>query len=80
MKSILLPVRQNEQMPSAFETAWLVASLLDGVVEGAALSPAFTDMVAGDARAAVATPLRDRNEAEYNRIPSTGTVLQGPIP
>jgi hypothetical protein len=36
MKSILLPVGQNEQMPSAFETAWLAASLLDGVVEGAA--------------------------------------------
>jgi len=67
MKSILLPVGQNEQMSSAFETAWLTAGLLDGVVEGVALSPAHTDMVAGDSRAAVATPLRDRNEAEYTR-------------
>lgn len=64
MKSILLPVNQNEQMPSAFETATLAASLLEGVVEGAALHPAFTDTVASDAMA-VAIPPRDWDEVEY---------------
>jgi nucleotide-binding universal stress UspA family protein len=64
MKSILLPVGQNEQMPSAFETARLAAGLLDGVIEGAALAPAF---IAADAMAAVAIPAHDRNEAEYGR-------------
>jgi len=62
MKSILLVVGQNEQMPSAFETARLAASLLDGVVEGVALPPAFK--VAGGSTAAVATPMHDRNGAE----------------
>jgi nucleotide-binding universal stress UspA family protein len=37
------------------------------VVEGGALSPTFTDMVAADSRAAVATSLRDRNVDEYTR-------------
>lgn len=40
MKSMLLPVDQNEQMLSAFETARLAASILEGQVEGAALAPA----------------------------------------
>jgi nucleotide-binding universal stress UspA family protein len=66
MKSILLPVDQNEQIPSAFETATLAASLLNGVVEGAALAPAFTDIVASDSMA-VAIPSRDWNEIEYSR-------------
>jgi nucleotide-binding universal stress UspA family protein len=39
MKSVLLPVDQNEQMLSAFETARLAASVLEGQVEGAALAP-----------------------------------------
>ena len=65
VKSVLLPVDQNEQMPSAFETARLAASLLDGVVEVAALSPALTD-IAGAGSAAAPTP-RDRNKAEYVR-------------
>ena len=67
MKSVLLPVDQNEQMPSAFETARLAASLLDGVVEGAALTPVPTDIVAADSGSAVPSPSRDRNKAEYIR-------------
>jgi nucleotide-binding universal stress UspA family protein len=47
MKSILLPVDQNEQMPSAFETARLAANFIDGQVECAALSPAFSEVEAG---------------------------------
>src|SRR5215467_1210288 len=54
-------------MPSAFETARLAASLLDGVVEVAALTPVFTDIVAADSAAAVPSPPRDRNKAEYIR-------------
>src|SRR5215813_10489599 len=67
VKSVLLPIDQNEQMPSAFETARLAASLLDGVVEVAALTPVFTDIVAADSAAAVPSPPRDRNKAEYIR-------------
>ena len=67
VKSVLLPIDQNEQMPSAFETARLAASLLDGVVEVAALTPVFTDIVAADSAAAVPIPPRDRNNADYIR-------------
>ena len=55
MKSVLLPVDQNEQMSSAFETAWLATNLLDGVVEGVALTPAVTDIVAAGSVAAIPT-------------------------
>src|SRR5215475_11538083 len=67
MMSILLPVDQNEQMPSALETARLAASLLDGVVEGAALSPTLTVSAASDTMAAAAMLPRDWNELEYIR-------------
>jgi len=67
MTSILLPVDQNEQMPSALETARLAASLLDGVVEGAALSPTLTVTSASDPMAAAAMLPRDWNELEYIR-------------
>jgi nucleotide-binding universal stress UspA family protein len=67
MKSILLPVDQNEQMPSAFETARLAASLFDGVVEGAALCPKLIEIVSSDPIAVVAVPPRDWNGAEYTR-------------
>jgi len=40
MKSMLLPVDQNEHMLAAFETARLAVSVLEGQVEGAALAPA----------------------------------------
>jgi len=67
MKSILLPVDQNEQMPSAFETARLAADLFDGQVEGAALSPAFSEIVVADPIAAIAVPPHDWDEVEYSR-------------
>jgi nucleotide-binding universal stress UspA family protein len=66
MKSILLPVQQNEQMPSALETSRLAASLFDGVVEGVALFPAFTEIVSDPMVAAVIPPF-DWSEADYIR-------------
>src|SRR5689334_24883801 len=66
MKSILLPVQQNEQMPSALETSRLAASLFDGVVEGVALCPKFTEIVTEPMVAAVIPPF-DWNEADYIR-------------
>ena len=48
MKSILLPMDQSEQMPSALETAGLAAMLFGSTVEGFALRPAFTEVIAGD--------------------------------
>ena len=67
MKSILLPVDQSEQMPSALETAWLLASLFDGTVEGVALRPAFAEIVAPDPIVAVTIPPADWNETEFCR-------------
>jgi nucleotide-binding universal stress UspA family protein len=67
MKSILLPVDQSEQMPSALETAWLLASLFEGTVEGVALRPAFAEIVAPDPIVAVTIPPADWNEAEFCR-------------
>src|SRR5215470_2541317 len=50
MKSMLLPADQNEQMLSAFETARLAASVLEGQVEGAALAPASMENEVGYSR------------------------------
>ena len=67
MKSILLPVDQSEQMPSALETAWLLASQFEGTVEGVALRPAFAEIVAPDPIVAVTIPPADWNEVEFTR-------------
>jgi nucleotide-binding universal stress UspA family protein len=67
MKSILLPVDQTEQMPSALESAWLLAGLFEGTVEGVALRPAFAEIVAPDPIVAVTIPPADWNETEFCR-------------
>ena len=67
MKSMLLPVDQSEQMPSAMETAWLLAARLGATVEGAALRPAFAEIVAPDPIVAVTIPPADWNETEFCR-------------
>jgi hypothetical protein len=67
MKSILLPVDQNEQMPSAFQTARLAANLFGGQVDGAALAPAFSEIVPSKPPVAIAYPPHDWNEVEYVR-------------
>jgi nucleotide-binding universal stress UspA family protein len=67
MKSILLPVDQSEQMPSALETGWRLASLFEGTVEGVALRPAFAEIVAPDPIVAVTIPPADWNETEFCR-------------
>ena len=67
MKSILLPVDQSEQMPSALETARLLANLFEGTVEGVALRPAFAEIVAPDPIVAVTIPPADWNETEFCR-------------
>ncbi len=67
MKSILLPVDQNEQMPATLETARLLADVFGATVEGVALRPAFTDIVAPDPIVAVTIPPADWNEAEFTR-------------
>jgi nucleotide-binding universal stress UspA family protein len=67
MKSILLPVDQNEQMPATLETARLLADLFGATIEGVALRPAFTDIVAPDPIVAVTIPPADWNEAEFAR-------------
>ena len=48
MKSVLLPVDQSEQMPSALETGWLLANQFEATLEGVPLRPAFTEIVAPD--------------------------------
>jgi nucleotide-binding universal stress UspA family protein len=67
MKSILLPVDQNQHMPSAFASARLAANLYGGLVEGVPLSPPLTLIAASDPIAAAAILPRDWNELEYIR-------------
>jgi nucleotide-binding universal stress UspA family protein len=67
MKSILLPVDQSEQMPSALESARQLANLFEGTVEGVALRPAFAEIVAPDPIVAVTIPPADWNEVEFTR-------------
>jgi nucleotide-binding universal stress UspA family protein len=64
VKSILLPMDQSEQMPSALETARLAAMLFGSTVDGVALRPAFTEVIAGDM--AIAMPAAaDWDETAY---------------
>src|SRR6185369_6787085 len=65
VKSILLPMDQSEQMPSALETARLAAKLFGSTVEGVALRPTFTEVIAGDM--AIAMPAADWDENKYCR-------------
>ena len=67
MKSILLPVDQNEQMPATLETARLLAEMFGSTVEGVALRPAFADIVAPDPIVAVTIPPTDWNEIDFTR-------------
>ena len=67
MKSILLPVDQSEQMPSALQTAGLLGNLFQSTVEGVALRPAFAEIVAPDPIVAVTIPPADWNETEFCR-------------
>jgi nucleotide-binding universal stress UspA family protein len=67
MKSILLPVDQNEQMPATLETARLIANAFGATVEGVALRPAFAEIVAPDPIVAVTIPPADWNETEFCR-------------
>jgi nucleotide-binding universal stress UspA family protein len=67
MKSVLLPVDQNDQMPATLETARLLADVFGATIEGVALRPAFTDIVAPDPIVAVTIPPTDWNEAEFTR-------------
>ena len=54
-------------MPAALETAWLLAGLSGGTVEGVALRPAFAEIVAPDPIVAVTIPPADWNETEFCR-------------
>lgn len=67
MKSILLPVDQSEQMPSAMESAWHLAKLFDSTIEGVPLRPAFAEIVAPDPIVAVTIPPADWNEVDFAR-------------
>jgi nucleotide-binding universal stress UspA family protein len=67
MKSILLPVDQNEQMPATLETARLIGNAFGATVEGVALRPAFAEIVAPDPIVAVTIPPADWNETEFCR-------------
>jgi nucleotide-binding universal stress UspA family protein len=67
MKSILLPVDQNEQMPSAFATARLAADIFESTIEGIALAPVFSEIVAADPMVAIAMPPSDWSEVEFGR-------------
>ena len=67
MKSVLLPVDQSEQMPSALETGWLLANQFEATLEGVPIRPAFTGIVSPDPIVAVSVPSTDWNEAEYSR-------------
>ena len=67
MKSILLPVAQNDQMASVFATALLAANIFESTIEGVALAPAFSEIVAADPIVAVSMPPSDWSEVEFSR-------------
>ena len=48
MKTILLPVEPHDLMPSAMQSAWLLAGRFGATVEGVALRPSLVDFVVPD--------------------------------
>ena len=65
MKSILLPAEQGESIKPVLASAELLARVVDGIVEGAALRPIHVEIVAPDPIVAVTFPPADWNDAEF---------------
>src|ERR1700741_3761903 len=64
MKTILLPTEHQASMQSALDTALLLARKFGSCVEGFALRPAVTDLVAVDAGSGLALVAVKENDAE----------------
>jgi nucleotide-binding universal stress UspA family protein len=67
MKAILVPTESNAAMPSALDTALLLAQKFGGAIEGFALRPAVADMVAMDPDAGLTMVAVKENDAEMVR-------------
>jgi nucleotide-binding universal stress UspA family protein len=67
MKAILVPTENNAAMPSALDTALLLAQKFGGAIEGFALRPAVADMVAMDPDAGLTMVAVKENDAEMVR-------------
>ena len=65
MKSILLPADDTPSIKSALASAELLARVVDGTVEGAALRPIHVEIVAPDPIVAVTFPPADWNDADF---------------
>ena len=67
MKTILVPTENNAAMPSALDTALLLAQKFGSCLEGFALRPAVADMVAMDPDAGLTMVAVKENDAEMVR-------------
>ena len=67
MKAILVPTEHNAAMPSALDTALLLAQKFDSCIEGFPLRPAIADMVAMDPDAGLTMVAVKENDAEMVR-------------
>lgn len=65
MKTILVPCDQGDAMASVLTAADLLASRVDGMIEGIALRPVHVEIVAPDPIVAVTFPPADWNDDEF---------------
>jgi hypothetical protein len=65
VKSILVPLDQNEAMTSALASATLLAQRVDAALEGVALRPIHVEIVAPDPIVAVTFPPADWNDTDF---------------
>ena len=64
MKTLLLPVEQHDLMPSAMETAWLLADRFSACVDGVLLRPSLVDFVVPDPMGALVVQPPPHDEAD----------------
>ncbi len=66
MKSILLPVEPHDLMPSALQSAWLLAGRFGATVDGVALRPSLVDFVVPDPMGALVVQPPPLDEQQTN--------------
>src|SRR5271155_2083234 len=67
MKTILVPTEHGAAMPSALDTALLLARKFDSLIEGFPLRPAVADLVAMDPDSGLTMVAVKENDAEMVR-------------
>ena len=85
MKTMLIPTEQWNSMSSTLQSALLLARRFDSYIEGFALQPALSELLAVDMGASIAPEsfrqdrIEDAKKTKAMFAPCTSTVFRAPI-